>query len=63
MLNPRLRRWSMSFCLAAALASTIVIGGSSGKAQVIWYLLLFLPVIGLFGEWQFRLGQNAQNRS
>jgi hypothetical protein len=53
----------MSFCLAAALASTIVIGGSSGKAQVIWYLLLFLPVIGLFGEWQFRLGQNAQNRS
>jgi hypothetical protein len=63
MLNPRLRRWTMSFCLAAALASTIVMVGSSGKEQVIWYLLLFFPVIAVFGEWQFRLGQKAQHRS
>jgi hypothetical protein len=62
MLDPRLRRLGLSFCLAAALSSSICVVGSADKAEVIWFLLLFFPLIAVFGEWQYRLGQNEHQR-
>lgn len=57
MPNLTLRRWAMSFCLAGGLPTYVFALGFIDKEQIIWLLLLFWPVIGFFGEWQFRLGQ------
>jgi hypothetical protein len=59
MLNLTVRRWGMSFCLAAGLPTYLFSLGLIEREQIIWLLLLFWPVIGFFGEWQFRLGQRV----
>ena len=59
MPNLTLRRWTMSFCLAGGLPTYLFSLGFIDKEQIIWLLLIFWPVLGLFGEWQFRLGQKS----